>query len=346
MRIFHGLVNYGTQAGMIAKGLREIGVKAKSHTTFDAYKRQTDFMFADSRKPLNKLLYYRVLYPILKIFWFFSYDTFHFYYGTSLWKNQKDLPYYKRFGKKVVMHYLGYDVEEYEWSVKNYSITNLSQSFTQDEGRIHDDKIRERRKYEAQFLNAEIVCSPQYAPFVPNAQLIPLAIDVDMFKFHPIEHIPEDEPLRLIHVPTSRKKKGTDYLIEAVEELQKEGVQIELDVCEGVTHAELLSRYLQAHVSVVALLGGWYGTAGIESMAMGRPIVTFMRETLFEYSQLSSDDIPIINANRDTIKSVLNDLCNNKQQLVKLSHEARAYVEQEHHYLKLAERCKSIYESL
>ena len=42
LRVFHGLVNYGTQAGLFARALREAGVEAISVAFPDPFKRHID----------------------------------------------------------------------------------------------------------------------------------------------------------------------------------------------------------------------------------------------------------------------------------------------------------------
>ncbi len=344
LRVFHGLLNYGTQAGYIAKGLREIGIEAKSFTKNDPYDRITDFQFKPGKTAFQKLYREKIKYPLVKVGCFFRYNVFHFYYGSSLFPQRMDLPLYRLFGKKVIMHYLGNDVELYQWSRDNYRITNVTDMMDDKAGALHDKKILKRMKYESRYLDQKIVCAPQYSPFVPDAEFIPLALDLDTYNYHPMP--PLDGPLKIVHAPTSRKKKGTKYLVEAVDRLIKEGYSVELDICEGLKHQELLDRYLQAHISVVALMGGWYGTAGVEAMALGRPIVTFIRESLFEYVDLEKKDLPIISANKETIYEVLKEVLNSTEKLEHLSKESYRFVKETHDYRQIARRVADIYNNL
>lgn len=343
--VFHGLVNYGTQAGLLAKGLRECGRIAKSYTRFDSYNRQTDYQFRKPKFLIGKVFAYYIWFPLVKLSCFFRYDIFHFYFGTTLFYRQLDLPFYKLFGKKVVMHYLGYDVELYGWSKNNYAITNVTESFTDETGALHDVKILKRMNYEKKYINCSIVCAPQYSPFVHNSVFVPLGVDLQKFSPTPLPEL-TNSPFRIIHVPTSRRKKGTQYLIDAVEKLRSEGVNIELDICENVTHNDLVNRYKKAHVSVVALLGGWYGTAAIESMAMGRPVISFLRPEFFKYTSWKPGDVPIINANRDSIYEVLKETIQHTNQLHDLAEKSISFVHQFHDYRKVAMEVNRLYMEL
>lgn len=344
-KIFHGPVNYGTQAGFFAKALRYKGFSAKSYTNHDQYGRLTDYSFKKRNNILSKLIWYKFVYPLIRFSCFFKYDIFHFYFGRTLHHKQWDLPLYRVFGKKVVMHYLGNDIEEYQWSIDNYEITNMRDLMSPQQGVVHDAKIKKRRSFEKKYLDAEIVCAPQYSPFAPHAMLIPLGIDLKQYEYVQFD-IKKNEALKVLHAATSRKKKGTKYLIEAVEKLKAEGLNIELVLCEDVSHAKLKEKFKECHVSVVALLGGWYGTAGIEAMAIGRPIISYLRPEFIAYTDLDEDDIPIINANAQTIYEVLKDTYHKRFDLPALGARSRLFVEKNHSYLKLADKLSEIYTSI
>lgn len=80
------------------------------------------------------------------------------------------------------------------------------------------------------------------------------------------------ETLRIAHAPTNRAIKSTQALIEAVQELQKRGYPVELDLIEGVKNTECLRRKGTADVYVDQLLLG-YGCNAIEAFGMGIPVI-------------------------------------------------------------------------
>ena len=124
MKVFHGIVNYGTQAGLLAKGLRDEGIEALSVSAPDRFKRKIDIELLQGNRYSFRGIRILIWNLLRSFYWFCKFDIFHFYYGTSLLPNQLDLPLYKFFGKKVVMEYLGSDVQGYEFSVKKYKYRN------------------------------------------------------------------------------------------------------------------------------------------------------------------------------------------------------------------------------
>ena len=117
MKVFHGLVNYGTQAGLLAQGLRDEGINAISAVYDDSYfQRQIDINVTrdiNSKNPVIRR--FKRLRFLLSMFR--KYNVFHFYFGSTLLPYNLDAPFYKLFGKKVVMEYLGTDIDL--WLGKN-----------------------------------------------------------------------------------------------------------------------------------------------------------------------------------------------------------------------------------
>jgi glycosyltransferase involved in cell wall biosynthesis len=347
LKVFHGLVNYGTQAGFLAKALRQLGIYSKSYTGPDIYERETDYHFRQRKSIFSKLFFYKIVYPLIKISCLFRYNVFHFYYGTSLLPFHFDLPLIKFFGKKIVHHYLGHDVELYQETKDKYEFSNMDCWADDTKGVIHDKHVKKRLANELKYSDFQVVCAPQYSPFVPGATFIPLAIDVNKIKFHPLsEKNYEVDPVLILHAPTHRGVKGTKFLIEAVDRLKQEGILVELKICENITHSQLLEEYQRADFSVVSLLGGWYGTAGIEVMATGRGVVAFLRDEYFQYvGEEFKDDLPVVNADKDTIYQTLKEILS-KNNFQEWGLESRQFVEKYHDMGKVAKKFLQIYESI
>ena len=68
-------------------------------------------------------------------------------------------------------------------------------------------------------------------------------------------------------------------MIEACEQLP-----VELDIVEGVPHDEARERYARADIVVDQLNAGWHGVFALESMALGKPVVTHLKPDVVERS--------------------------------------------------------------
>jgi glycosyltransferase involved in cell wall biosynthesis len=342
LKVFHGLVNYGTQAGLFAKELRNQGIQAISVTYPDKFKRQTDIELLFGGNMPQKIFKHSWNW-IRRFYWFFKYNTFHFYYGTTLFPRQLDLPLFKLLGKKVIMEYLGYDVQLYQKSIEKYELTNVKFYYSHEESIKADKKKIKRLKWETKYLDKQLVCAPYISEFVPKSEVLPLAIDLTEYEFKS-RAVPADGFI-ILHAPTHRGNKGTEYILSAISELKESGYNIKLNLIENISHKELKTKYLEADIFIDQIVGGWYGTAAIEAMALGIPTVCFIRASYFEYINYGNE-IPIVNADPRTLTNVLKNLIDNKELLSKIGARSSEFVKKYHSIEIITERLIKIYEGL
>lgn len=342
-RVFHGLVNYGTQAGLFARGLRAAGVHAYSLTSPDAFDRITDQCLRNGGSPARRLLNSIHNY-LTRSACLFRYDIFHFYFGTSLWPKQLDLRLLKALNRPIIMEYLGLDIQEYQKSISNYRWTNMAGRLSASEGAVHDAAIRRRAKFEQTVCSKRLVCAPVYSEFAPGAEVLPLAIDVAKWKPTPLPAF--NGVFKLLHLPTHKGNKGTNYIIDAVSRLKSEGHPIDLKIVQGVSHSSLHELYSSCHLFVDQILGGWYGTASIEAMSCGRPVVVSIRD-IYRGLVPFGNVVPAIDADPDTIYLNLKSLIQaGYPRLVEVGLESRRFVEKFHDIEPVVDKLVSIYDEL
>ena len=341
LKVFHGLVNYGTQAGFFAKELRNKGIDALSFVYVDPYKRPSDVEFKYGGNFFQKVIRH-------SFNWFFrfkcilKYNIFHFYAGTTLLPNQIDLFLYKILNKKVIFHYLGTEVQGYQTSIEKYKWTNVI-AFKEKEDPIMGDRLKFKRlKYETRFADLQIVCAPCYSEFVPNSIVIPLGIELKNYSF--VKH-PENVIPVIMHAPTDLLFKGTSYIEEAIKKLENEGYVFIYNRVTGLSHDKIRDKYVECDLFIDQIMGGWYGTAAIEAMAIGRPVICSIRESYFEHIDFAKE-IPIVHADPDCIYDAIKMMLDNKENLAQLGLKSRTFVEQQHDIIKLTEKLIDIYEKL
>lgn len=342
IKVFQGFVNYGTQAGFFSKALRDKGIPSISVTFPDQYRRQIDVELLHGGTFIKKIFkhsYNRVR----MLYWFFKYNTFHFYFGKTFLKNQRDLPLYHFFGKKVVMEYLGYDVQLYQYSIDKYELTNVRFYKDVETSKLSDERKTKRLKHETQYIDKQLVCAPYLSEFVEGSEVLPLAIDLSEYLFSP-KNIPENE-IVIMHAPTNRGNKGTEFILAALEKLIDEGFNIRILLVENISHDELKLKYKECDIFIDQIVGGWYGTASIEAMAIGLPTCCFVRESYYEHINYGHK-IPIINVLPSTVYDVVKDLIINKDKLAEIGLKSRRFVEEIHDLNKVTDKLIDIYNKL
>ena len=238
-------------------------------------------------------------------------DVFHFYFGLTLLPKSVQFPLLRALRKKSVFHYLGSDIR----------------------GKTPAELAYGKR------ADAEIVGSYDAIRWVPEAHVIPPGLDLRPFTPAP----PSDaaRPL-IVHAPSNREKKGTRFVIEACAQLP-----VELDVVEGVPHEEARERYARADIVVDQLNAGWHGVFALEAMALGKPVVTYLKEDVVERSAEGYGiRIPIVPATTETLAAALRPLVEQPALRREVGAASRAYVERVHDIDRVADRLVDLYRSL
>jgi glycosyltransferase involved in cell wall biosynthesis len=174
----------------------------------------------------------------------------------------------------------------------------------------------------------------------------PLDFEADLGeRYRPVFPDPaDDRPLRIVHASNHRMFKGTRFLIDAVEQLQAEGESVELVLVERVPNDRALELYRSADVIFDQCLMGNYGFFALEGMALGKPVMCFVREPT-QYL-LKPDECPIINTHISTLKEDIRQLARGRAQLSEIGRRSRRYVETYFSLPAFAHRLSTTYASL
>jgi len=157
-------------------------------------------------------------------------------------------------------------------------------------------------------------------------------------------------PLRLFHAPNHKTIKGTRFFLEAVANLQQQGLHIELTTREKVPNSEIRKAMTNADIVLDQLVIGWYAMFAIESMSMEKPVVCFLDDQLVELFEfagvIEKNEIPIINANFRNIEQVLKDIYTGKIELNKRAKHSRQFVLKHHSLTAMGRQFERINRSL
>ncbi len=240
-----------------------------------------------------------------------STDVFHFYFGLTLVPKRIQFPILKAARKKSVFHFVGSDIR----------------------GKSPDELAYGR------LADAQIVGSYDAARWIPEAEVVPPGIDLSA-----IEPVPPraDGPVRVAHAALSRRRKGTELVVAACEELG-----LELDVIENVRHDEVGPRLARADIVVDQLNSGWYGLFAIEAMAYGKPVVGYIHdEAATRTAAAFGVDLPIVRSTKETLAADLRPLLESAEERRARGAAGRSYVERVHDADKMADRLIDIYSRL
>jgi len=312
-----------------------------------------DFFFSNIKNRILRL----ILKPIITYYifaWTLSrFDIYNFYFTGGILSNTplkyKELQFLHLAKKKVVVTAFGADVQ-YLDKMPNLLLKHAYLSDYPNMGSPDTNKIT-KKDIEYFCKHADyIIGGVDWVDYMPRWDKIISAhfvIDTEKWKPEPIEKKPND-PIKVFHAPNHPTIKGTKFLIEACDELKKEGYNIELIVTSKVPNDEI--KKIMKEIDIVAdqFIVGWYAMFALEGMSMGKPVLTYLREDLLQlYSYFSfAKECPIVNTPISDIKKNLITLIKNKELREELGKKGRAYVEKYHSYKAIGKMFDEIFSYL
>lgn len=284
---------------------------------------------------------FRSLYLFLRAI--FNYQCLYIYYNGGplggnffLWRLEPYL--YKLAGVRIVVMAYGADVQDLTRS-SNLNFKH-AMSFDYPEHR----KIRKKIDRCISLWSAHgsyILSGCEWVDYVPGWDQLMLAhFSIDIAKFDrylkniPAETNPKNSTFRIFHAPNHRTIKGTNFFIQAVNELKEEGLNIELVMREKVSNQEVLEVMSTCDVVADQLIVGWYAMFAIEAMSMKKPVLCYLREDLINLYRtaglIQKDEIPIQNCDQFNLKDKIRFLMQNRESLHEIGEKSRAFVEKFH----------------
>jgi glycosyltransferase involved in cell wall biosynthesis len=257
-----------------------------------------------------------------------------------------ELAYVRWLGKTVFVTYQGDDARQGDYCRSHYVITFADRV---EAGYYSVASDAFKRKSIARFsklAQAAYAVNPDLLNVLPEGS-----------KFVPYGHLFFEEwtpaysqghygPLRILHAPSNRMVKGTDLILAALEELKADGYEFELLLVEGMSNALAREVYTKADILVDQLFAGWYGGLAVELMALGKPVLAYIREEDLRFIDPEMrEELPIVQATPKSVKEVLRGLLETpRKDLVALGRRSRAFVERWHDPMSIAAHFKQDYE--
>jgi len=235
-------------------------------------------------------------------------DVFHFYFGLTLVPKSVQFPLLRLFRKRSLFHYLGSDIR---------------------------GKTPEQLAY-GKKAGTQVVGSYDAIRWVPEAEVVPPGIDLERY-----QQVPPSDRARpvVVHAPSSRARKGTEHIVAACD-----GLDVELRIVEGVPHEEARRLYEDADIVVDQLNAGWYGLFAIESMALGKPVLTYLHEEAVRRTEEAFGvRVPLVPTTKETLRDALRPLVESAAERRRIGAASRAYVEEVHDLRRMAARLLDLY---
>ncbi len=268
-------------------------------------------------------------------------DVIHWHWGGSTWKGM-DLRLAARFGKARLVEFWGDDVR--------------------DPARASRDNVFLARMYEQNPELAESQSRPTQWLFrrhgfeclLPGVELCdylePGVFDgyyqtrqrVPLEDFTPAFPDPQTAQPLLVHAPSHKSRKGTEAVLSAVERLARTH-RFDFKLLHNLPRSEALRTVAACDVFLDQFTIGAEGLAALEAMALGKPVVCFIKPSL---RPRYPDSLPIVVADQNSLAETVAGLLADGQRRHDIGVRSRQYVEAYHDSRRLARELMDIYADL
>jgi hypothetical protein len=252
---------------------------------------------------------------------------------------------FRRLGKPGVVEWMGIDIRipevEFEDNPFYRVAWRAGYEYRWIESRKHSHELQQRFAD----LGFASVVPPGMVQYVertifPHTYIIPQRLV--LADYPPRYPDPDARPIVIAHSPTAPVAKGTAAVLWAVERLQTK-YPLEFRLIQGTRREQALELVAGADIFVDQLVLGDRGMASLEAMALGKPVVCYLKPAV---AALYGPDLPVVNATQDTLTDVLEDLIRDGQRRLALGRQGRAYVERHHDACLVAHQLKAVYDDV
>jgi glycosyltransferase involved in cell wall biosynthesis len=326
--------------------LRALGIDARGLVRGGSKTQSADYIRSidDSNLRRGSLRWFRVrsrmlLTAVSLILWA---DAVHWYSGLDFLPRGLDFALIRLLRKPAVNTWTGSEIRipEVEAQDNPYYRSAWASGYE-----YSDESLERSCTLQARCAGAHMtsIAGPGMLQYLDPALDVPI---VEMPNGLPISEItplypdPAQRRPLIVHAPTAPVAKGTAHVLRAIEELRSV-IDFEFVLVEGVPRSQALETLMSADIVLDQFVLGDYGMAAVEAMALGKPVVCFVKPSV---AARYPSNLPILNANPDNLAGVLLPLIEDGVLRHRIGRASRAYAELNHDSSQLAKQLVTVYE--
>lgn len=150
----------------------------------------------------------------------------------------------------------------------------------------------------------------------------------------------KSSPIVLVHSPTNRQKKNTDFIVRVFEKIKKI-IPCDIDIVENVSFNEANERRKRATLFFDQALIGTYGKSGVEAMRYGIPVVAWISDRVRKVKEMKGCPVlswPLdVSVWADEVVKILST------DMMDLSHRTTQWFDKTHSYKAILAKVNKIY---
>ena len=242
-------------------------------------------------------------------------------------------------GKKAIfLTFQGSDARETKCFVEKHQQSGLAEEVIGRSGKTNNS-IRRKKMLLAGIADKIYSLNPDLLEVLPKgSEFLPYATEAGLNpKILPFN---QSNEFVVGHAPTHRIVKGTNEIIRVIENLRSKGFKVRLELIEGLSREDAQKKYQEIDLFIDQLVIGWYGVVSLEVMALGKPVLCFIKgRGLHFVPPKMLADLPIINVDESSLEEKLVGVMQMSiEQRQSLAERGLAYLTEWHDPTKIAQR--------
>ncbi len=344
MRVLHLPFNVSSQISVTVAALRSLGVEARGFArNFSAIQ---DYAAIETMEWVGKPQAVARLWRGIRWRWKLVRamawaDLLHWYWGESTWRGL-DLRIAARLGKPRLIEFWGDDLrcpaiasQDNPYIARMYEQNpELAQSHSKTVQRLF------RKHGFACLLPGYELADYLLPSLFPGYYQTRQRLELGNFK--PRFPDPCQERPLIVHASSDKTRKGTEAVLRAVEKLAQRH-SFDFKLIHQMPRSEALEAVAQCDVFLDQFTIGAEGLAALEAMALGKPVVCFIKPSLRDRYP---PDLPVVVGEQGNLAETVAPLLENGQRRHEIGVRSREFIEQHYDSRKIAGDLVEIYEDL
>lgn len=273
-----------------------------------------------------------------------KYEVIHMHFMLGLSFEGWELPFLKRMGRKIVVHYRGCEIRDRNKNMQLHPKMNICQQCDYNATVCTSRFNKMRRQVTNKYGDLFLVTTPDMQDFVPQAKVMPFfAPDSNLYQIKKTTVKKVSSSLRIFHTTNHPGIEGTNQIQSVIERLKSKGHPIEFVFLKDATHEQVMEECSKCDIAIGKMKMGHYANAQIESMTLGIPTITYIRP---EYMTEELKNSGFIICSLDELESTLEFYLNHPECLAEKRRIAHSSILKIHDNHQITEKLIKYYQEL
>jgi hypothetical protein len=283
-----------------------------------------------------KSLHARITCLCIFLYALLTCEIFYYNTGGNVLPFRLDYILIRLFRKKLVVIFLGSEIRHwylYKMDVQTMGFDEVFSSCIKAyKNQNFGTYLEKRERVRSAETYANLILSqPGFSQLIslPYSRLI-VGLNLKLYK----SSINKRKCPLIIHAPSVRGIKGTEFVLETIEKLKNEGIAFEFKLIENMRNEDLLVLLADADIVIDQLNSDTFGVLSTEAMATGNAVVTSYMPDLVKMPM----PCPVLNTNKLNVYENVKRLILDIDFRVKLSLQGLEYSNKYHDIKQIIQR--------